>query len=289
MPEIKNDNNEQPKGSTEKPDTSNSQDKPDNGILGLDEQEGADEQSEETNQSQESDESSQESKESTETRQEQKTEESEKEEVDPRDKEIEELRSRVAQLQQGQQAEEPEEEPKEKEEKKEKPTAQQVSDTLVGNLSDEDFDRITGSKDEFTNFLSDFGNKIIAKSKESTINDIPDIVSKSFDRQTKLKSERDRFYNENPDLKKYSDYVGYVLNQKQSQDPGKGIRELLEETEQEVRKNLSLNKQAVDRERERLQNQNRRPASPGSGRGANRSPSSDSRSDQQKQIDDILT
>lgn len=279
---VEDETNEQPTGSTEKPNTSEGNSAPDNDILGITEEEETGETSEETQETTETEETQK-----TSEAQEQETEETE--DVDSKDQEIENLRQQVIALQQGQQSETSEEaqESEESEESQEQ-TPQQISDSLVGDLSDEEFDKITGSKDEFANFLSKFGNNIIAKSKETTIKDIPDIVSKSFDRQSKMKSARDNFYQENPDLKKYSDYVGYMTNKLQSENPDKGIEELLSMTEKEVRKNLSLNKTAVETERERRNNENRRPVNPGSGRGASRQRTSDTRTDQQKQIDDIL-
>lgn len=168
----------------------------------------------------------------------------------------------------------------------------EAASALIGDMSDDDFDRITTSKKAFTDFLSKFGDKLIAKSSESTLRTVPDVINKSIKRQSRLNNAITDFYDKNPDLKSHAKYVGYMFTQKQSENPDKDLDTLFNETEKEVRKNLQLNKTAVDRENQRLKNkqtnQTSRPAKPGSGRSGSRTAPADTRTEQQKQIDDIL-
>lgn len=275
-------------------ETETSESKPDESFF-FDEKKEEEEETEETEE-----EAEEEKVESEEEETEEETEETEEEETDedPRDAEIARLQKIVEDMSESLNtdiSEITDRPAKEKEGKKvsKKDVEKAADSALVGEMDDAEFDRITQDKDAFIQFLNRFGEGLVARASQNTLQTVPDVISKSFKRQMTLKQATDNFYAENSDLKKHANYVGYIFSKKQAESPDKGINDLLKETETEVRKNLSLNKKAVEREKERLKDkqtkkQPSRPATPGSGRGANRTQGADTRTDQQKQIDDIL-
>jgi len=143
--------------------------------------------------------------------------------------------------------------------------------------------------EQFDSFLNKFEQRVSQRARQETLRDIPDVVGQTVKRQTKLSKAISDFYSKNPDLANYKEYVGFVFNKLQSDNQDIGVESLLNKTEEQVRKNLSLSKKAVDTEQERLKNQTKKKQvnteKPGTKR---RNAGGDQRSELQREIDDIL-
>lgn len=211
----------------------------------------------------------------------------EEDEVTRLRKTVEELSAQKPQL-----GEEPPEEEEPKGEKKgEQPTKAAVEDHFSVDLTDDEYDEIMSSKKKFAEFLMKFGGQIRQQSREDALRDIPSVVQKTTSRQQALLEKRRQFYEDNPDLKQHKGYVGYAANQIYSDNPDLSADELFAKTAERVRKDLALNKQAVEQENDRLETQTNKKKQPAFTQGTkgSRSTPGDTRDELQKDLDAMLT
>jgi len=212
-----------------------------------------------------------------------KTPEDEEEQTEEPDR-FQELQDEIAslkeQLAKAQEKEEEVEEPSDTEEPK------KDLETLEFFEDDVEFEQALNSREEFNNFVS----RLVDAVEQSVLQNIPDVVSKTVERQTTQQEVISSWRSENQDLiDEKPKFTGWVANQVQSEHPDWSLEQQLQETAKRVRKELDLDKEATKLEKERKSKESssktktaRKPR--GSRGGAN----PDTRNEQQKQIDEIL-
>ena len=186
---------------------------------------------------------------------------------------------------------EEEEEDEETPEGEQKGEAAESAQKTPFEVSDEEFGQIVKDKEKFVNFMNKFADTIRQQAREDTLRDIPGVVSKTTQRQQSLLEKKNQFFNNNPDLKEHSNYVGYTATRIYSQNPEMSVDDLFSKTAEQVRKDLALNKQAVDSENDRLEKNAKRqnkPAFASSKAGGTRSQGADNRNSLQKDLDAMI-
>lgn len=158
-------------------------------------------------------------------------------------------------------------------------------------VSDEEFNEMMKDKSKFVGFLNKFGDAIRQQAREDALRDVPDVVSKTTQRQQTLLEKKNQFFNDNPELKEHANYVGYTATRLYSQNPELSVDELFNKTAEQVRKDLALNKQAVEAEDSRMKKtaeQRKKPAFASAKTGGTRSQGGDNRNEMQKDLDAMI-
>jgi hypothetical protein len=114
-------------------------------------------------------------------------------------------------------------------------------------LKDVDLDDVTRDSGSFNKLLNTIYKKAVEsvrgevkKSREETIQSIPNIVTSNMELQKTLKELSDKFYNENKDLQPFKKVVGVVFEEIASQNPKLLYNEVLGKVGVETRKRLEL-------------------------------------------------
>jgi hypothetical protein len=114
-------------------------------------------------------------------------------------------------------------------------------------LKDVDLDDVTRDSGSFNKLLNTIYKKAVEsvrgevkKSREETIQSIPNIVTSNMELQKTLKELSDKFYNENKDLQPFKKVVGVVFEEIASQNPKLPYNEVLGKVGVETRKRLEL-------------------------------------------------
>lgn len=136
--------------------------------------------------------------------------------------------------------------------------------------------------------LNDLLNRVLQKGRELAMKDVPPAVLNSVNRTMTIKDRAQEFYREHPELAEHKEFVGYIANSlshKYSDDP-EGLDKLFAETAKEAKRRLNIKSKAKNKERQRRRSGEdarfaRKP-------GAGRQPEPDQRTDQQKQIDQMI-
>lgn len=158
-------------------------------------------------------------------------------------------------------------------------------------ISEEEFEQAMSSRESLNNLLV----KVVAHTSEKLTRDIPQLTLKTLQRQQEISSAVNNFYRQNPELVEHKEYVGYLLEQVRQELPKANIGEVFSETAKRAYKNLNISKQAVERENQRRSSNGAATeelegpafASKPKG-GGKRSAPADTRSEQQKQIDELI-
>lgn len=114
----------------------------------------------------------------------------------------------------------------------------------LDELTDEKFEKITESKEEFMDFFGSAIKKAVEFSREETLKSIPSLVDKKVQVVNEHKRLAQEFYENNPDLYEFKEYVGRTANKIAEKNPDMDVPEIFKETEREVRKKLGKSKKS---------------------------------------------
>lgn len=196
--------------------------------------------------------------------------------------EIQSLRQELAELRGQKQEESGEPEAQEPEAQE-----QEVPQEVLNMVSQEQHDMILSDPEAFNELIGALYTKI----RQDVIRDIPQLVSKTAQRQTAYQTAIKDFWSRNSDLKEHMDFVRYTANKVQSDNPNASVEKALSMTEQRVREQLNIKERAEKREGSRKQmNQGAKkdPSFARKPRGQRQPAQQEQKSEQQKQIDEIL-
>jgi hypothetical protein len=190
---------------------------------------------------------------------------------DPRDKEIADLRSKLA---------EKESKPKEvikKEEPKEETFTEQ---DFIGTVDPDDLYRDPKVMNGVLNKIYQQAVKDARNlGSEQVLKSLPEIVKENIRVLDNLKTLRDSFYGENPDLKPFQKVVATVFEEVASANVDKDFEEVMKLVGPEVRSRLGLQKELTAKLKEVKKEENRSPRLPSKGSrsgGFSSKPSTDS-------------
>jgi hypothetical protein len=119
-------------------------------------------------------------------------------------------------------------------------------------LGEMDLDDLTRDPEKFNELLNNVLKKgmemakgLTTKESENVLKSIPDIVKNNLTLVTNLTKAREKFYEENADLKPWGKVVAAVFEEVAAKNPDKTITENLSIVGDEVRKRLNLKKDAI--------------------------------------------
>lgn len=150
-------------------------------------------------------------------------------------------------------------------------------------MTPEELDELESNPQKMNEIL----NRVYTRAQEDMMKSIPSVIQKTTNRQIALRDKVRDFYEENRDLAKHRDFVGFVANEIESDNPDKDLDWVFQETSKEARKRLGLKKQAQDTETRRRRSSDQKPAFGKKPRGS-RGGKQDTRNSQQKQIDQVI-
>ena len=158
--------------------------------------------------------------------------------LDEKDKVIADLRTKLAEK------EIKKEEPPKKEEPEEPKFDEQDF------MKDVDLDELTRDPKEFNKTLNRIYQKAVIDSHKTVLQTLPDIVKAHVLIMDNIKKTRDKFYEENEDLKQFGKVVAIVFEEVASANQNKSYDEIINLVGPEVRKRLDLPKVAGKAEKE---------------------------------------
>lgn len=220
----------------------------------------------------------------------------EQEEGDEPDKDeiIANLRNKVAEMSgESDQREEPEGRQEDQPEPEESPQQEPIEVQAEEFVSEEEFDEIIQDRNKLNEVLNRVAAESANAAREAVLRQVPDIVSKTTDRQMTVRQSVQKFYEDNPDLQEYGSYVGHIVNKIRSEKPNAPISDVLNTAGEKAREDLGIHKEAEKLEKERRESEqeepeNDSPAFAKSGTGRRRGGKKDTRNDFQKQADEML-
>lgn len=166
----------------------------------------------------------------------------------------------------------------EEEEEEEDPTPKEIN-----FLTEEELEQIP----EDPSILNKVLQRVYNQARQDTLRGIPEVVQKTTSRQLVLQRKVSEFYTNNPDLAEYRDFVGYVANEIESENPDKDLDWIFAEAAKETRNRLNIKEKAKEVENERKKKP-KKPAFPRKAKGGRRRKKQDTRTGQQKEIDEML-
>ena len=201
--------------------------------------------------------------------------------------EIQELKNQVAELKSSNEGEEESDEENTSEETSSSEEDEYAPTEFID--TEQEFSSVLNDRESFNKLLND----LVETLRQDMLTNLPDVVQKTVERQTTQKEVIQSWREENKDLlEEHSDYTAYVANKLQSENPDKPIDELLEQTAERVRKDLKLSEEAKELEEERQEgdsvSSSSSPKTARKPRGGRGGAQSDTRNEQQKQIDSII-
>lgn len=169
-------------------------------------------------------------------------------------------------------------------------------------ISNEDFEEITTSPERLQKFASEIYNKALEESrkevnnlkeefqqqldaaKQELLQNIPDVVQKSADRAQATRQLVTNFYDKYPDLREKKQYVRDMIKTVQSNNSDWSAQQVLNEVAGRAKRDFGITEKAEKRE------QKRRPNPKFAGAGGRRAPSGqeDTRTTQQKLLDETI-
>lgn len=149
-------------------------------------------------------------------------------------------------------------------------------------ITEEEFEEAIGSAASFNRIL----NRVFQSGREAAIRDARRVASQTANREVSYANTVQRFYEENEDLTPFRDYVAVVARKVQAENPDMDLQALLNETASRARKTLKMTERAEGIEERRKKTGGKGSFAPAG--GGRRRPAKDTRSEQQKQIDDLL-
>lgn len=123
----------------------------------------------------------------------------------------------------------------------------------VDFLGDEDPEDLIRDPKKFNALLNKIRSSAIEDGKklgvESVLRSIPDIVKTNIVAVGELTKARDKFYEDNEDLRPFNKVVAAVFEEVAAKNPDKKFDELFKEVASESRKRLELHKKIVNKDR----------------------------------------
>lgn len=165
---------------------------------------------------------------------------------------------------------------------KEKPPEKPKEPDIVEYVSTEDSEALLNEDGsinaEKINLLM---NKIVNIAVTNSLKAIPEVVGRQVNEATTNKQIIDDFYREHPGLKPHRPYIGFKANELAAKKPELTLRELLAETAEIVKNELSITEEAEDKESKR-----KKPKTPRTPKGGGEKETS-KRTDLQSEIDEM--
>lgn len=159
-------------------------------------------------------------------------------------------------------------------------------------VTPEEFEEMQTDPKKFNEVLARVYKAAESNARQKMMQDVPQLVQKTASRQATYQTAVQNFYDENPDLKPFKKFVSVTMNEVAAENPDMNLEEMLQETAKRARKNLALADNARDKEKERREQEDGgpsdKPAFAGGSKGGRSGGGEDIRSDQQKQIDDLI-
>lgn len=165
---------------------------------------------------------------------------------------------------------------------------QETEVEILEFVTEDEFEEALDNRENLNRLLT----RVAVKTQEQMMRQIPDLVAQTAQRQSELDKSISSFWEDNSDLVEHQDYVAFVANQVQSENPDASYDAVLEETGKRVRSELNVAKKAEEVEEERKekeqQKQEKKPAFAGGKPRGTRGGQGDNRTGQQKQIDHLV-
>jgi hypothetical protein len=160
-------------------------------------------------------------------------------------------------------------------------------------VKDVDLEEFISNKQVLNRVLNDVYRTAFETGRRVSVEDalrhIPDVVKFNVTQQVTLRAATEDFYARNQDLQPYKKVVAVVAEALAASNPNWPLEKLFSETESEARKRLLLHKKATDSNPATQTTQALpKPKFAKVGKGDSRQ-SGDSRTDFQKQIDDLIS
>lgn len=215
--------------------------------------------------------------------------ESTKQEEDESDK-VSELEEKIEQLEEqlesdSQESEDSsEEEEVEAEADKENQLKVDFSEEDLAEIEDDLHAELVSDPERFSEFLKSFGEQVSALTQEQVLEQIPQLVEKRVQQRVEQRVTLESYWRDNPELREHRDEMAKAANEVQSDNPSAALDEILEKAGEQVRNELDIEKQADEIDQQAQDNPAFTPDQ-STGPGQN---STDSRNDQQKELDKML-
>ena len=177
-------------------------------------------------------------------------------------------------------------EPEKKEKKEDEGEEEKEVDTSkpIQYVTDKDLEE-AGMEDISADFLNKFANKIRVQTLKDSLKGTAKVVTKHVQERQRLTDIADKFYKKNDDLVNHKAFVGFRVNMLANKHPDWSYTKLFDEVGDDVREQLGLKKMAKKIEKDR---QKKKPAfvkkTKTKGKGAEK----ETRTDTQKEIDDLI-
>lgn len=224
--------------------------------------------------------------------------EEEDEGSDDKDEVIKQLREEIASYKTGEAFKGKEEttETKSEEEPEEKETTEEKKERLKQFITPEEFDEIQTDPNKLNEVLARVAEESSTAAYERALRDIPQVVEATTKRQQTIRDAIGTFYESNPDLKDYGAYIGQIGNKIRSENPEMPIEEVLDKAGEQLRSDFKIEKAAKEteeqeRKKESQKTKNEEEESPAfvtKGTGKRSGGGEDTRSDFEKQADEMM-
>lgn len=99
--------------------------------------------------------------------------------------------------------------------------------------------------------LNEVLNRVYAQARQDMMREIPEIIGRTLDRQSKLKKKAETFFESHPDLKENRQLIMRKYAEAESEHPDWGISGLLEEAAKRARSVKDMDRKAEVLEKER--------------------------------------
>lgn len=181
--------------------------------------------------------------------------------------------------------EEPVEEPTKDKDRKE--PFRVTDDEVIPFVSQEDMDNLTSDK------MNRLLTKVYNQTRQDSLRDIPELAAMTVQNRMTQQQVVDSYFKENPEILEVREYAGQIANQVQAENPDMDIREIIQEMDKKVRKNLHIKKKAEDietkrKEKEKEEKSKKKPGFTRKPRGARGGGQEEEATGQQKQINELL-
>lgn len=240
--------------------------------------------------------------------QEEETEDNQEAEEESQEETIERLRNQLEKVSGGkkvasksesekEQDNEQEDRPKDPRGAREQPSKQEIQEEaeeldIEQIVSPEEFEEIQTDPKKFNQVLAKVYKAAEANARQKVMQDVPQLVQKTASRQATYQTAVQNFYDDNPDLKPFKKFVSVTMNEVAAENPDMNLEDMLQETAKRARKNLALASSAREQEEERREQEDQgpsdKPAFAEGSKGGRSNGGGDTRSNQQKQIDDLI-
>jgi len=139
-----------------------------------------------------------------------------------------------------------------------------VLEDVEFKISDEDYDAALSSREKFEEVVGGHVSNVAAKLQQQVVSELPAIINNLVSQQVAMQQTITTFYDENPDLADYKQFVGFIANNLRQENPELSLEDLLMKAAETSRKKLimaeKIEKKEKKKDKPRRQSRNRKPS-----------------------------